>query len=385
MTGCGAEREIDDGSQTMTDGGDRPAGTLWRFAVLALTAVAIAASVFLLWQLRDALMMAFGAVVVAVLLVAFADLLGRFLPLSRRWAVTVAAVLVLAIILAFGWLMGTQIRSQFNELIEALPRGVQEIENRLGFPLFEDGAGAAAGSGQGAAAGQDGAPAAVASLSSGLWGWISSYGYPLVSAIFGAILVAIAGVFLALRPQTYRRGAVKLFPPAQHGRIDETMVYMGRALRFWLVGQLIAMAIVGVLVGLGTWAIGLPAPIALGLFAALVEFVPIIGPIVGAVPAILLALTVDATTALWTVLLYVGIQQLESNMIAPVVQERMVSIPPALFLLAVVVFGGVFGTLGVIFAAPLAVVTFVAVQKLWVRDALHEQTEVTGERDEHAR
>jgi predicted PurR-regulated permease PerM len=363
---------------------DKPTGSLWRFAVLSLTAVAIAAAAFLLWQLRDALMMSFGGIVIAVLLVASADLLRRFLPLPHRWAVTVAAILVLAVILGFGWLMGTQIRSQFNELIEALPRGVQEIENRLGIPLFEDGAGAAAGSGQGAAAGQDGA-AAVTSLGSDLWGWISSYGYPVVSAVFGAILVGIAGVFLALRPRTYRRGAVKLFPPAQHQRVDETMVYMGRALRFWLVGQLIAMAIVGVLVGVGTWLIGLPAPIALGLFAALVEFVPIVGPIVGAVPAVLLALTVDATTALWTVLLYVGIQQIESNMIAPVVQERMVSLPPALFLLAVVVFGGVFGTLGVVFAAPLAVVTLVAVQKLWVRDTLHEETEVTGERDEHAR
>lgn len=352
--------------------------------MLSLTAVAIAAAVFLLWQLRDALMMAFGAVVVAVLLVAFADLLRRDLPLPHHWAVTIAAVLVLAIIVGFGLLMGAQIRSQFNELIDAVPRGVQEIENRLGFPLFEDGAAAAAGSGQGAPAGQDGATA-LAGLSSGLWGWISSYGYPVVSAIFGAILVAIAGVFLALRPETYGRGAVKLFPPAQHGRIDETMVYMGRALRFWLVGQLIAMAIVGVLVGLGTWAIGLPAPIALGLFAALVEFVPIVGPIIGAVPAVLLALTVDGTTVLWTVMLYVAIQQLESNMIAPVVQERMVSLPPALFLLAAVVFAGIFGTLGVIFAAPLAVVTCVAVQKLWIRDALHEQTEVTGERDEHTR
>lgn len=361
----------------------RPTESLWRFATLSLTAVAIAAAAFLLWQLRDALMMAFGAIVVAVLLVAFADLL-RFLSLSHRWAVTVAAILVLAIILGFGWLMGTQIRSQFNELIEALPRGVQEIENRLGFPLFEDGAGAAAGSGEGVAAGQDEAPAG-ASFGSGLWGWISSYGYPVVSAIFGAILVAIAGVFLALRPETYRRGAVKLFPPTQHGRVDETMVFMGRALHFWLVGELIAMAIIGVLVGLGTWLIGLPSPIALGLFAALAEFVPIVGPIVGAVPAVLLALTVDGATVLWTVLLYVGIQQLESNMVAPVVQERMVSLPPAVFLLAVVVFGGVFGILGVIFAAPLAVVTFVAVQKLWVRDALHEATEVPGEGDERAR
>jgi predicted PurR-regulated permease PerM len=362
--------------------------SLWRFALLALIAVAIAGAAFLLWHLRDAVMMAFGAVVVAVLLVAFAELLRRFLPLSHSWAVTLAAVLVLLIIAGFAWLMGSQVRSQFASLWEQLPGGIEQIESSLGIDVLSEGQTPGGGQAEGQAeAGQDagatGAAAPEAQPGAGLtrlWSWIGSYGYPVVNAAFGAILVAITGIFLALQPGTYRRGAVMLFPPAQHARVDETLTYMGRALRFWLTGQLIAMAIVGVLVGVGTWLIGLPAPVALGFFAALVEFVPVIGPIVGAVPAVLLAFSEGASTVLWTVLLYVAIQQIESNMIAPVVQERMVKLPPALFLLAVFAFGGIFGILGVIFAAPLAVVTYVAVQKLWVRDALHERTEVTGER-----
>lgn len=393
----------------MSPEGGREQPSRWRFAALALTAVAIGGGAFLLWHLRDALMFGFGAVVLAVLLVALSDLLRRILPLTHRWGVTAAALLIAGILAAFLLLMGAQIRAQVDVLMQRLPSGIEEIESRLGIPVIDavlGQASAAAGipagetaqqegeSGQqegsaakgsgatGEAGAAQGGRAAPPAFGSRLWGLLASYGYPVVNAIFGAILVAITAVFLAMQPDTYRRGAVMLFPPAQHRRIDETLTYMGRALRYWLLGQLIAMAIVGTLVWLGAMAIGLPAPVALGLFAALAEFVPVVGPIVGAVPGVLLALTQGGTAVLWTVLLYLAIQQVESNMIAPLVQERMVRLPPALFLLAVVVFGGIFGMLGVIFAAPLAVVSYVAVQKLWVRDALHERTEVTGERPE---
>jgi predicted PurR-regulated permease PerM len=379
---------------------ESPGTPLWRFAGRALTAVAIAGAAFLLWQLRDALMIAFGTVVVAVLLLALADLLRRVVPLSHRWAVTAAAVLLLVVVAAFAWLMGSQVRSQFGELGERLPLGIEEIESQLGIDLFGPGSANPAGQepGQRAPSSADSGPEQAAGAGTDadqpeagqgagqdtgtglarLWDWARSFGVPVINAAFGTFLVVMGGIFLALAPETYRRGAVMLFPPSQHARIDRTMRLMGESLHNWLVGVLIAMAIVGVLVGLGTWAIGLPTPFALGLFAALTEFVAVVGPFVGALPAVLLALTMGGSTVLWTILLYVGIQQVESNMIAPVVQGRMVHVPPAIILLAVVVFGGIFGILGVIFAAPLAVVTYVGVRELWVRDTLHEDTRVTG-------
>lgn len=106
---------------------------------------------------------------------------------------------------------------------------------------------------------------------------------------------------------------------------------------------------------------------------------PTIGSIAGAVPALLLALTQGTEGFLWTLALVVAVQQLESNVIAPVVQRRMVQIPPALLLFSVVAFGMVFGTLGVVLAAPLTVVAYVAVKKLYVRETLGEPTEVPGE------
>jgi predicted PurR-regulated permease PerM len=152
------------------------------------------------------------------------------------------------------------------------------------------------------------------------------------------------------------------------------MSQIGQTLRLWLLAKLIAMVIIGALAGFGTWALGLPAPLALGIFAGMTEFVPIIGPIIGAVPALLLAATEGLSTVLWTLLLFLGIQQLESNLIAPIVEERMVTIPPALLVLGVGVFGGLFGLLGLVLSGPLLVVAFVIVKKLWVREALHEST-----------
>jgi predicted PurR-regulated permease PerM len=107
--------------------------------------------------------------------------------------------------------------------------------------------------------------------------------------------------------------------------------------------------------------------------------VPLIGPIVAAVPALLIALSEGAQIALWTLLLYVAIQQVESNLITPLVQRQAVSLPPAVTLFAVVAFGLLFGPLGILFATPLAVVAFVAVKKLWVREALGEPTEMPGD------
>jgi predicted PurR-regulated permease PerM len=201
----------------------------------------------------------------------------------------------------------------------------------------------------------------------------------IVDAILGIVLVVVAGVYLALDPQLYRRGTVKLFPPEQHQLAGDTMLEIGESLRLWLFGKLISMVLIGMLVGIGTWLIGLPTPLALGIFAGLTEFVPIIGPIVGAIPALLLAATESPTTVLWTLLLFLGIQQIESNLIAPNVEGRMVTIPPALFVLGVGFFGGLFGLLGLVLSGPLLVVAFVAVKKLWVREALHESTPLPSE------
>ncbi|MCC6887389.1 MAG: AI-2E family transporter [Hyphomicrobiales bacterium] len=341
---------------------------LWAFARRTLVVVAIVGLVLLLWQLRQVLLLTFAGVVVASILVAAADPISRFTPLPHRWALLIAA---LAIVLAFGLfttLIGAQVVAQATALINELPRAIEAVEQRFGITL----------PGPEALQRGEGARQA-AGFSAQVLSWLAAWGASVMQVVTNLILVLVIGVFFAIEPAVYRRGLAMLFPRAHHERVQETLITCGRALRLWLIGQLISMALVGALVTLGTWLIGLPGPLALGLFAAMTEFIPTLGPIIGAAPALLFAATQGLTALVWTAVLFIAIQQIESNIITPLVERRMVSIPPALFLAAVLAFGALFGVLGVILAAPLTVLAYTATNKLYVREILGRDARVPGE------
>jgi predicted PurR-regulated permease PerM len=139
------------------------------------------------------------------------------------------------------------------------------------------------------------------------------------------------------------------------------------------------MALVAVVSGLAYWWIGLPSPLGLAVIAGVTNFVPFVGPLFGAVPALVFAFTMDLETVLWTGGAVLAIQQVEGNLITPLIQQRAVSMPPALVLFAIMAFGIVFGLPGVFLAVPLTVAAVVLVKKLWVRQTLGEETSVPGE------
>jgi predicted PurR-regulated permease PerM len=336
------------------------------FVRRVLIVASIVVLLLLAWSLVDVLLLVFGAVLIAVLLRALADPIARRTPLSDRWALaTVTLALVVAIGLA-AWLFGAEVRAQVGELADRLPEAWRSFEERLGATDLGERLISRA---------QDAAPDA-GSVVSGLAGVVTSF----VGGLADLLLIVFGGLYLAAQPGLYRRGVLLLFPAGpSRERIAGTLDASGAALRLWLLGQLVAMAFLFVLTGLGLWAIGVPAALALALLAGLAQFVPLIGPIVAAIPALLIALSEGWQVALWTLLLYVAIQQVESSVITPLVQRQAASLPPAVTLFAVVAFGLLFGPLGVLFATPLAVVALVAVKKLWVREALGERVTVPGE------
>ena len=351
------------------DVAEHRADTLRLVMQVALAAAGVFVLLFLAWRIREALLLAFAAVVVAVFLDAAMRPLQRRAGLSRGLALAAVGLALLLLIAGFAWLLGAQIRAQVSSLTGQLPDSIRALEDTLGVQLLPTG-----NSGQGG-----GGLSGIASAVQHLFGSLASLGSSLAGALSALVVVVVGGFFFAADPGLYRKGVVKLFPPVRHAQVDDALVAAGEALRLWLLAELIAMTLIGVLIGLGAWLIGLPAPLALGLFAALTEFVPTIGPVIGAVPALLLSLTQGGTVLLWTLLLFLGVQQLESNVITPMVQRRMVSMPPALLLFAVLAFGLVFWLVGVIIAAPLTVVLYVLVKKLYVRRTLGEPTEVPGE------
>jgi predicted PurR-regulated permease PerM len=190
-------------------------------------------------------------------------------------------------------------------------------------------------------------------------------------AAFGSFVVVLfLGIFLAWQPSAYKSGFVRLFPERRRKRIREVLNAVGYMLQRWLVGQMILMTIVGVLTWIGLHLLGVPFALPLALFAGFAEFVPYIGPIVGGVPAVLVALAEGPELAVWVAGLYVAIQSVESYLLTPLIQQRAVYLPPALLLFSQVILGVTAGPLGVIVATPLAAAGMVAVRKLYVEDVL---------------
>jgi predicted PurR-regulated permease PerM len=260
-------------------------------------------------------------------------------------------------------LFGAQMRGQLANVAQRLPVAIDTFTTELGFGEITGQLPQMLGMGPGG-----GFVSRLAGISGVILGGLADF-----------FLVVIAGLYIAGSPSLYRRGLVKLFPKGQHDRVEGSLDAAGQALKLWLVSQLISMVCVGTLVALAAWFIGLPSPIALGFIAGLCDFIPFVGPIIGALPAILLSFTMDGSAVLWTILAFVAIQQIEGNVIFPLVERRVVALPPALALFAIVAGGVLFGTLGLIVGFPLAVVAYVLVKKLYVRETLGEQTPVPGE------
>jgi predicted PurR-regulated permease PerM len=348
----------------MTDKPDlaRPYGRL-AFAVLAAVVAA-----FLVWRLVSVALIAFAAVIVAVLLRALADPLRRRTQLSEGPAVLLSGLVMIAALGAASWLFGATVMDQLTNLIARLPRDEAQLQALLerlpfGSALSEFSL----------------SPGDLAGGVQGFAGRVGGYALNAFTAITNTALALVAGVYLALRPAAARDGVLLLVPKDKVATIKAALDTSGSALRLWLLGTFADMAVVAVMTGIGTAIIGLPSPVALGILAGVASFVPIVGPIVSVVPAILIAAQESPTMVLWTVLVYVAVQQIESNLIFPFIQRRAVDLPPVLTLFGVLAFGMLLGPLGVILATPLLVVGMVFTKRLYVRGVLDKDTTIPGE------
>lgn len=320
----------------------------------------------LLWQLSGPLLLAFAAVIVAVLLRGIADPIAGRTPLGEGAAVALAGLIVVASVSVVIWLFGSAITDQTRQLLASLPTSATELRSMVATWPFGDQIVQLDGSGLMNGAG-------------GVVGRLGGYALSTVSVATSLLLTIIAGVFLAVSPRLYRDGLIVLFPRARRAALKEAADTTGRALKAWLTGQLVDMVVVGVMTGVGVALIGLPSPLALGLIAGLLAFVPIVGSIAGAVPGLLLAAQGGWELMAWTLLVYVVVQQIEGNLIYPFIQKRAVALPPVLTLFGILAFGTLFGLPGVLVATPLIVVVFVNVRLLYLRKTLGEDIPVPGE------
>jgi predicted PurR-regulated permease PerM len=284
----------------------------------------------------------------------------------RKLALLSAVLGLLGIIVGAGWLFGAEATAQVRVLIDTVPDAWRALQQRLGETVLGE---------QLADSIEQLAPSGSAVLSGA-----SSVTLTLTNALGGAFLILVGGIYFAGRPDFYRDGLLKLMPQAKRAVVGDALNDSARALRLWLLGQLVAMLLLGVSTSVGLAVLGVPSALALGILAGLAAFVPYVGPILALIPALLVALNEGNDVALLTLVLYIGVQQIESYVITPLVQQRVAALPAAVTLFSIVAAGVLFGALGILLAAPLTMVAYVLVKRLYVREALDTATPIPGER-----
>jgi predicted PurR-regulated permease PerM len=330
--------------------------TVRRTFLTALLWASAAFTVFLLWQIRYAFLIAFGSILVALLLIALADLLCKFVKLPRPVGLTIATLLVLAIAGVTAWLFGAHLYGQFGDLLRNIKSGelfIRQYFEGSGAPDVAD---------------------KVAEKGSSMLTALATQAFQLgLGFAIAMVVVGITGIYLAAQPKIYRWGIAALFHPLHRAKVLQVIELVERTVKFWLLGQIILMIIVGLLTYLALLALGIPNPIALAMIAGIAEIVPYLGPFIGAIPALLVALTLGLSAAVWTGGAYLLVHLIEGYIAAPLVERKFITIPPALILLGIVVVEIIFGTGGLILAAPITVVVFVLVKMRYVEDPLEEE------------
>ena len=321
-------------------------------AVLALLLVIFVSEIVLLL---------FAAILIAVLLRALAELLAKQVGIPPRWAVVSVVALLAFSLTAIGWLVAPSIGEQIGELRSTLPTSLQRLQQELQRFVWLETLIDSAPHPDSIPTQSEVASKATDPISGTL------------KALANIVVVLVIALYLAADPRPYVEGTVRLFPPAQHKRAREVLNAMGHTLRWWLIGKAASMTIVGIAVFIGLTALGIPLAAALALIAALLDFIPNVGPILALIPAALFALLQGPTQVLYVVVLYGVIQTVEGYVLSPLIDRTTVKLPPAVTLTAMVVAAMLFGWLGLLLAAPAAAALMVLVQMVYVEDILGER------------
>jgi predicted PurR-regulated permease PerM len=197
-----------------------------------------------------------------------------------------------------------------------------------------------------------------------------------MEALADAVIVFFVSLYLAYNPRSYVKGFLRLVPPGLRDNASKLIDTLGDTLKWWLIGIFMMMLVVGVLSGVGLWLLNIPLALTLGILAGLLTFIPYFGPIVSAIPAILMALLVDLSHAVYVILLYLVIHIIEGYILSPLVQQRTVYLPPILTLAAIAGMSVLLGIPGLIVATPATAILLVLVKKIYIEEILGDKETV---------
>lgn len=337
----------------------------FRRVLLAVVVVLVVGLlVAVIWLSIHVWLAVFAGVLLAVFLSTLTRWVSRITRLPRGWALACVLLALLGLVALGAWLLVPRVAEQFGELAQRLPRAIEHVQQRVQSAPWSRYL-----------------PSSLPSpseLSAGA-GKIAANAAGFFSLSVGAVttffVIMFLGIYLAASPQVYLKGIAHLFPISQRSRVRELFEKLGVTLGHWLLGQMLSMLVVGTLIAVGLTILGVPLGLALGVLAGLLNFIPIVGSLLSAIPAILLAFLVSPLHPVYVIALYVVVNTgIESHLLVPLIQRYAVNLPPAVAVLALFFMGELFGFLGILLAIPLAATLLVVVKIVYVRDVLGDNS-----------
>lgn len=328
--------------------------------------LALVACLYIVWQIRQVLLLVFGAVVLATALNRLARRFQR-LGMRRGFALLLSVSLFLALVVGFFWLIVPPLAVQLHELTDRVPKGLERVNSWLDqletrvprqlAPYLPDVNSLS----------QQAQPLVNRLLGSSVAFFSSSLG-----VVLNFLLVLVLTGMLLANPHAYRQVFVRLFPSFYRRRVDEILAECEPALGGWLNGAVISMSVVALLSLIGLSILQIPAALALAVLAGFLNLIPNLGPTISVIPTMAIALLDSPWKALAVLALYFVIQQTESNFLTPYVMAQQVSLLPAVTLLSQVFFATFFGFLGLFLALPLTVVGQIWLKEVLIKDILDQ-------------
>ena len=322
----------------------------------------IGLAVLFLWLTLHVDLVIFAGLLLAICLRRAADEVSALTRLPVGWAILVVVLLILVFLSGIGWFFSQAIAGQINQLSQQLPAAAQKVKTMFSQSGFGKILMQYLDTGQ--------IETSPTNMLQGFFGVAVN-----VVEVVGAVVVMLfLAVYFAAEAGRYTNGLVRLVPPARRPRAGEILRETASAMWYWMLGRLFSMFVLGILTALGLWLLAVPLPAALGFLAGIMSFVPYIGSIASAVPSVLIAASIDLHLAVYVIALYLGVHLTEGYILGPLVQRRVVHLPPALTLSAQVILAVLAGFLGLLFATPLLAASLVIVRMIYVEDVLGDRS-----------
>jgi predicted PurR-regulated permease PerM len=320
--------------------------TVCAIAALIITGLLLIKATF------NALLLVLAAALIAIYFRGLAALIQRKLKSNQTVSVLVSVIGTTVLLALLLWLVGAKVQSQLEQLTETFPKMLQNAKEKVSSTAL-------------------GSYVIEKMSSKDAQSRLQSFAKTFFKSTFGVVgdvyVVLILAMFFTASPLSYIRGIIQLIPPRSQELANKMMQKLGSNLRKWLKGKLFAMLVVFVLTAIGLFIIGVPMWLALAVIAGVLNFIPNFGPLLAMIPAVLVAFMNGPATAAYVAGLYIVVQVVESNLITPMVQKKLVNIPPAMIIIAQLLIAPLSGGWGLIVATPLLLIIMSLVDELYIR------------------